>query len=149
MMKQSMVIIILMGIISAGCGGGTSEVGDPQMLLVGDGSKEKTYSVGELKELPASEAVYNGVSYIGVPLAALLTHAGFDPQAIQVVNVEALDGYSVNYDSDLFMREDVLVAYAQIDGDLTADDGTFRMVLPGEEGKLNLRMMVQITVTHK
>ena len=31
-------------------------------------------------------------------------------------------------------------------GDLTADDGSFRMVLPGAEGKLNVRMMVELQV---
>ena len=145
-MKRSIIIFFLLGSLLGACMGSSPTVEDVQRLTVGDGTEQKMYSVAELKELAPSESDFNGVGYIGVPLTELLIDAGFDPQAIQVVKVSASDGYSINYDSDLFMREDVLVAYAQVDGDLTEDDGTFRMVLPGEEGKLNLRMLVEIKV---
>jgi hypothetical protein len=34
-----------------------------------------------------------------------------------------------------FSRDDVIVAFATQDGALTAEDGTFRMVIPDGEGK--------------
>jgi hypothetical protein len=40
--------------------------------------------------------------------------------------------------------DEVIVAYARADGDLSAEDGSFRMVLPGAEGKLNVRMLVEL-----
>jgi hypothetical protein len=61
--------------------------------------------------------------------------------------VIASDGFSVNYDPALFQREDVIVAYQTADSVLAAEDGSFRMVLPGEEGKLNVRMLAEIQVT--
>ena len=58
----------------------------------------------------------------------------------------ASDGFTVNYDTNQVLVDEVIVAYARADGDLIADDGNFRMVLPGEEGKLNVRMLVELQV---
>ena len=59
----------------------------------------------------------------------------------------AVDGYSVNYDPAQVLKDNVLVAYAQVDGNpLSADDGNFRMVLPDEEGKLNVRMLTELHI---
>jgi hypothetical protein len=45
------------------------------------------------------------------------------------------------------LKDNVLVAYALADGSpLTADDGSFRMVLPDEEGKLNVRMLAALQI---
>jgi len=74
----------------------------------------------------------------------LLTDAGIDAQSLKALKAIASDGYSVNYEPALFLREDVILAYAKADGPLDGDDGAFRMVLPGEEGKLNVRMIVEI-----
>jgi hypothetical protein len=41
-------------------------------------------------------------------------------------------------------REDTLVAYARVDGPLGEDEGSFRMVLPDQEGKMNPRELVEI-----
>ena len=79
-----------------------------------------------------------------VSMSFLLQDAGFDPLSLSAVKATAADGYSVNYDAGLFLRDDVLVAIATADGPLAADDGIFRMVLPGEEGKLNLRMLTEL-----
>jgi hypothetical protein len=87
------------------------------------------------------------VTYKGVALPMLLQDAGLDPQVLKAVKAVAADGYSVNYDASLFQRQDVLVAYATADGALTADDGMFRMVLPGQEGKMNVRMLTEIQVS--
>lgn len=39
-----------------------------------------------------------------------------------------------------------IVAYARAGGNLADDDGDFRMVLPGAESKLNVRMLVELQV---
>jgi hypothetical protein len=59
----------------------------------------------------------------------------------------ASDGFTVNYDPSQILKDNVLVAYALADGSgLPADDGSFRMVLPDEEGKLNVRMLVELQI---
>jgi hypothetical protein len=116
---------------------------------VTDGADEYAYSVDDLEKFGAVEEEFMGETYLGVPLQNLLMEAGFDIDSIKTVKAVASDGFSVMYDSTFFTREDVLVAYAISGGDLSKDDGTFRMVLPGEEGKLNLRFMVQLVVEIK
>ena len=76
----------------------------------------------------------------------LLTDAGFDPQALKAVKAVAVDGFTVNYGPELFLLDDTLLGYGSTDGPLTAEDGTFRMVLPEQEGKLNIRMLVKVQV---
>jgi hypothetical protein len=94
--------------------------------------------------LASTKAIFQDTAYIGVSLPVLLQDAGFDPQAVKAVKVVASDGYSVNYDPAIFTRQDAIVAYAQVDGELAEDDGNFRIVLPGAEGKLNLRMLTEV-----
>jgi hypothetical protein len=69
-----------------------------------------------------------------------------DPAQVKAIKAVAADGYSVNYDPSQIFSDDIIVAYARLDGDLTEDDGAFRMVLPGAEGKLNLRMLAEIQI---
>jgi hypothetical protein len=145
-MKSHIPKIILLALLLVACSSSTSG-GDGSTLLVTDGTTEKTFSVADLKELPMTEATFNEVTYVGVSLGALLEEAGFSPGDLSAVKATASDGYSVNYDSGLFTREDVIVAYETVDGSLTEDDGTFRMVLPGEEGKLNIRMLAELKVS--
>ena len=140
-MKKSMFLMILLALLLAACGGSSSESGaENTTLTVG----EKTYTVDDLKALPPTEAVFNDVTYVGVVLSDLLADAGVDASGLTAVKAIASDGYSMNYEPALFTRSDVILAYAQADGPLTDDDGTFRMVLPGEEGKLNVRQLVEI-----
>jgi hypothetical protein len=56
----------------------------------------------------------------------------------------ASDGFTANYESALYSREDTLVAYATVDGPFGEEDGNFRMVLPDQGGKLNPRQLVEI-----
>jgi hypothetical protein len=119
----------------------------PDSLRVTDGSKEASYTVADLEGMAASEATFNEVTYEGVVLSALLADAGFEAATLRAVKATAADGYSVNYAPALFQRQDVLVAYATVDGPLAEEDGIFRMVLPGEEGKLNVRMLTELKVT--
>jgi len=139
-MKSTIFTFILIALLLAACSSPASE-GDVTLLRVTDGTSEKTFSVSDLEKMPITESTFNEVTYVGVTLGLLLEEAGFSPGDLSAVKATATDGYSVNYDPDLFTRDDVIVAYAIVDGALSGDDGTFRMVLPGEEGKLNLRFL--------
>jgi hypothetical protein len=147
-MKSDFLKLILLAVLLVACSsGGTTSEDNGDLLLVTDGTSEKSFSVADLEKLPVTESTFNEVTYVGVSLATLLEEAGFSTGDLSAVKATASDGYSVNYDAALFTREDVIVAYATIDGSLTEDDGTFRMVLPGEEGKLNIRFLVELKVT--
>jgi predicted small secreted protein len=149
-MKRALLLGLILGsMVLAACGSAASgaPADMPQALRVTDGTKETSYTVADLQKLDATEATFNEVTYKGVVLSALLADTGFDAGALRAVKASAADGYSVNYDPALFQRQDVLVAYATVDGPLAEEDGAFRMVLPGEEGKLNVRMLSELKVT--
>jgi hypothetical protein len=141
------LIVVSLLVVACGSGGGGVPADMPDSLRVTDGSKEASYTVADLEGMAASEATFNEVTYEGVVLSALLADAGFEAATLRAVKATAADGYSVNYDPALFQRQDVLVAYATVDGPLAEEDGIFRMVLPGEEGKLNVRMLTELKVT--
>lgn len=142
-MKRILLFVTLFTLALAACAPkAAAPAGD--VLKVSDGTVSKTYSVDDLKALGATQASFKGVTYVGVRLTALLQDAGIDPAGLTAVKAVASDGFSANYDAAFFGAEDTLVAYAAVDGALGADDGTFRMVLPNGEGKLNVRMLVEI-----
>jgi hypothetical protein len=145
-MKSSIIKLVLLALLLVACSSTTSQ-NDGASLVVTDGTTGKSFSVADLEKLPVTESTFNEVTYIGVSLGTLLEEAGFSPGDLSAVKATATDGYSVNYDPGLFTREDVIVAYSTTDGPLTEDDGTFRMVLPGEEGKLNIRMLGELKVS--
>lgn len=140
------LIAVMLIVLLAGCGSGdntaanSAETGGMPILTVGS----KTYTAAVLESMPQAEAAFKGVTYVGVPVADLLADAGYDLGSLQAVKAVASDGYTVNYEPDQLSPANVIVAYAQADGVLTADDGDFRMVLPDQEGNLNLRMMVEL-----
>jgi hypothetical protein len=140
--------LILLSLVMVGCAAKSTPApaaaGD--QLKVGDGAITKTYAVADLQALPASTAAFKDVTYKGVTLKALLADAGFKLEEVKAVKAVASDGFSANYDSSIFTRDDVLVAYATQDGALTADDGTFRIVIPNGDGKQNVRMLVDIQI---
>lgn len=113
-------------------------------LLVSGGEINKTYSRADLEALTATQSTFKEVIYKGVTVAALLENAGFDLAAIKAVKAVASDGYTVNYDTSQVLAEDVIVAYATADGELVEEEGSFRMVLPNAEGKLNVRMLAEL-----
>jgi hypothetical protein len=115
-------------------------------LQVTDGDQTKAYTIADLQSLPSAEASFEGVAYTGVPLLTLLNDAGYAPDGLAAVKAIASDGFSATYDPTLFQREDVLVAYAQADGPLAEEDGVLRMVVPDGEGKMNVRMLVELQV---
>lgn len=115
-------------------------------LLVSGGESSKSYTRADLETLPATQATFKDVTYVGVTVSALLQDAGVDPAQIKALKAVASDGFTMNYDPGQVQGEDILVAYARADGELAAEDGAFRMVLPGAEGKLNVRMLVELQI---
>jgi hypothetical protein len=155
-LNSQLVAVLMIGIILTtgltGCSPQTPAAeqvaapGDTAGLLVSGGNEPVAYSLADLEGMPATQAFFNDVEYIGVVVSTLLQESGFDLESIKAVKAVASDGFSVNYDPSQFLRPDFLVAYAQVNGELSKEDGNFRMVLPEAEGKLNLRMMVELQV---
>jgi len=147
MMKRILLVLLVLVLALSACGGSKdAPEGAQNSLVVTDGTSQKSYTAQDLAKLSVSESAFNEVTYKGVSLPVLLTDAGFDAGALKAVKAVASDGYSMNYDPALFQRQDVLVAFATSDGPLAEEDGVFRMVLPGEEGKLNVRMLAELKV---
>jgi hypothetical protein len=147
-MKRLILGILLFALILTGCSQATATPATTQTkLAVSGGSITKSYSAADLQKLGSTKATFKDVEYVGVTISALLKDAGFDLSQVKAVKAVASDGFAVNYEPALFNKEDTLLAYARSDGALTADDGIFRMVLPGQEGKLNARKVVEIQVT--
>ncbi len=142
-MKRTFFIILVLALILAAC---APKAAAPSgaALKVTDGTIVKTYSVDDLKALGSVQASDKGIGYVGVQLKVLLQDAGIDPTRLSAVKAVASDGFTVNYDPPQFLADDTLVAYAQADGPMTAADGTFRMVLPDQGGKLNPRLLIEI-----
>lgn len=149
MKRFTIVMLILFVALLTACASSapqdTSSETVPSLLITG-GDTSKTYTRTDLEALAASQAVFKDVSYIGVRVSALLEDAGFTPDEVKAVKAIASDGYIVNYDPAQVLAADVIVAYARTDGDLAQEDGSFRMVLPGAEGKLNVRMLSELQV---
>ena len=115
-------------------------------LLVSGGETSKSYTRADLEALPATQATFKDVTYVGVNVSALLQDAGFDPAQVKAIKAVASDGYAVNYDPGQVLGDDIILAYARADSDLAEEDGAFRLVLPGAEGKLNARMLVELQI---
>ena len=148
-MSRVRLIVGLVVLLLSACTAGNIERNAIEKLIVTDGVDEAIYSVDDLKKISKIEEDFLEETYLGVPLPDLLAVAGFEVDNVKSIKAVAADGYSVLYDSTIFTREDVLVAYAKTEEPLSKDDGTFRMVLPGEEGKLNLRILVELFVEYK
>jgi hypothetical protein len=147
--RRAFLFIFVLVLLATACAGATAEPVSSQAndaLLVIGNTPEKRYTVEDLKSLDAAQASFRDVIYVGVPLSTLLRDAGFDPQTVKAVKAVAVDGFSANYDPGLANKADTLVAYARVDSSLADDEGTFRMVLPDQEGKLNVRQLVEIQV---
>lgn len=142
-MKRTLFVILVLAFVLAAC---APKAAAPEgaALKVTDGTIVKTYTVDELKALGSVQASDKGIAYVGVQLKVLLQDAGIDPTRLSAVKAVASDGFTANYDPTQFMADDTLVAYAQADGPMTAADGTFRMVLPDQGGKLNPRLLTEI-----
>lgn len=139
--------LLLMIALLTACAQSQPAAAPAQTLLVtSDGKDGKTFTAQDLQALGEAKATFREVEYVGAHLAGVIQAAGFDPQAIKAVKAVAVDGFSANYDPALFLREDSLVSYARSGGALAEDEGTFRMVLPDQEGKLNVRQLVELRI---
>lgn len=114
------------------------------VLIVTDGTMEQAYTREDLEALGAVEIDNGDAVYVGVLLKTLLEDAGIDASAISAVKALAIDGFSSNYGPDLFLADTTLVAYARADGPLAANEGDFRMVLPGQSGSMNARLLSKL-----
>jgi hypothetical protein len=144
-MKRYLLGILILVLLLAACAQAKPPAGGTDLKVSG-GATNKSYSTADLQSLSDAKASFKDVEYVGVPLLDLLRDAGFDPAQAKAVKVIAVDGFTVNYEPALFTKADTLVAYARADGPLGEEDGVFRMVLPGQEGKLNPRQVVEIQV---
>ena len=149
-MKKTLFTLIAAVLVLVACAPAAGQdAGAPAgaALLVKVGETQQSFNAEDLGALPAGEATFKDVAYRGVTVSALLETLSVDPAAVKALKAVAADGYSVNYDPAQVLKESVLVAYALADGSpLPADDGNFRMVLPDEEGKLNVRMLVELQI---
>jgi DMSO/TMAO reductase YedYZ molybdopterin-dependent catalytic subunit len=142
-MKRLLLLVMVFALALTACAPKTQDVA-ANVLKVTDGTLSKTYTADQLKALGGVQATIQGVTYVGVPLTVLLQDAGINSTKLTAVKAVAIDGFTANYDSTLFSREDTIVAYARVDGPLGEEDAPFRMVLPDEGGKMNPRQLTEI-----
>jgi hypothetical protein len=142
-MSRILFILLTLVLVVSACAP-KATVASGTTLQVTFGETHKTYTLDMLKALGETQATFNDVTYIGVPLTTLLADAGIDPASLSAVKVVAVDGFSSNYNPALFNLPDTLVAYARLDGPLADEELPFRMVLPDQEGKINVRMLSEI-----
>lgn len=142
-MKRTLFALLVLVLFTTACGQKATSA--PSVTLtVSMGDVVKTYSLEDLQMLGNSEASFESVNYIGIPLAILLEDAGFDPASLSAVKAVASDGFTANYDPAIFNLPDTLIAYARADGPLSKTEAPFTMVIPNQPGRMNVRMVVEI-----
>lgn len=147
-MQRLLILISALALASAGACSSNDGGSTATELIVSGGEASETYSSDDLDALGAVESEFNGTAYAGVPVDALLEDAGFDTESVRAVKAVASDGFTANYDPAELFGEGIIVAYALADGsDMSGEDGSFRMVLPDAEGRLNVRMLIELQVT--
>lgn len=148
-------LILLAALLLAACGpAGQASPTPPQeastpgvILTITGGEAEQSFTLEQLQALPVTEVESADGQFVGVRLSDLLAEAGFDLQTIVTVQAVAVDGFSSTYPPDLFTRQDAVLAYARKGGNLNADEAPLRMVIPGEGGRMQPRMVNRIEVT--
>ena len=145
---KRLVLLALALVMVGGCGPGEAAPPAPadSVLTVQGGDIERVYTLAQLQALTATNVESDAGSFTGVRLRDLLTDAGFDLEGIVTVRVVALDGFSSTYDAALFTREDAVLAYARAEGALDDDEQPLRMVIPGQEGRMQPRQVTRIEV---
>lgn len=146
MKRKLFALLTFLLVVSLFACGGEEPAATDAVLMVSGGDVEETYSAADLRALPATTVTVEGVTYRGASLPALLEDAGFNLGQIATVEAVADDGFSATYEPELFTREDAVVAYERADGDLAGDEQPFRMALPEQPGRLNVRMLVRLEV---
>lgn len=137
------VLLLSLALVVA-CGANAPADDVTTALVVVAGDTETHYTAEQLAALEQATVDAEGSTYVGVPLAALLQDAGIDPAQAATVSAIASDGFSATYEGELVLDEQTIVAYATEGGDLAGDDGAFRMVLPDQPGRMNVRMLARI-----
>lgn len=143
----ALIVVMLLAACAPTANVATEAPAAEDALLVTVGENQQSFTMEDLQALPSTEASFKGVAYKGVTISVLLEAAGIQLDGINAIKGVATDGYSANYDTTQILKDNVILAYALADGSpLTADDGNFRLVLPDEEGKLNLRMLAELQI---
>lgn len=140
--------VLLLAVLSA-CGDAASGGDEPTngaTLKLVTGGGETDYTREELEALGQVTVEAEGNAYVGVRLADLLQDAGVDPAQLGTVTSVAADGFSAEYDGELVRHSQTIVAYATTEGELAGDEQPFRMVLPEQPGRMNVRMLERIEV---
>ena len=138
--------IILVTVLAAACAPAVAvspevEVAAEVALELG-GLAEMRLSVEDLEALPMSEAEYTNkdgetTTYQGISFSDLLEEAGVSEYA--TVTLIAADDYSAEIDREtLEACKSCIIAFE--------DDGGLRSVMPGMEGKLQVKDLVKIEV---
>lgn len=152
MKRITFLVLILSMLLLTACASPSAPEAQPgsgasaPTLVVSVGETSKAYTRTDLEALSTIQSSFKDVAYVGVTLTTLLQDAGVDPAQIKAIKAVASDGYTVNYDPGQLLADDIILAYARADGDLAEEDGSFRLVLPGAEGKLNARMLVELQI---
>lgn len=147
-MKHIWIFALLTSLFLVACVSASVPKEDVLTLAVTDGTAIKFYTLSDLQALRQVQVEEKGVIYLGVPILDLLVNADYDPATVVAVQALTSDGFTAVYDQVLIMKSDTLLAYALLDGSLGEDEGPFRMVVPGQTGKLNPRNVVELLVTH-
>ena len=142
------IFILLVSLLLSACGSAPAPEENVPTLIVTNGIANKIYTTADLQKLGQVQVEDKGVTYLGVPLSILLSNAGYDPALIGTVQAVASDGASVEYDLNLIQKPDTVLAYSLLDSPMSNNEGSFRMVLPGQGEKLNPRKVVKLLVTH-
>jgi hypothetical protein len=143
-------VLVLLAVLVAACGGAqTPPAPDEAILTITGGESEQTYTLDQLEALDTVDVESDDGAFIGVPLRDLLADAGFDVEAIESVRLVAVDGFSATYQADRFTRADAVLAYSRAEGELTSEELPLRMVIPGEEGMMQPRMINRIEVSNE
>ena len=143
---KKLILALLVMMLLAACAPAVQQA-PASGLTITVGEEQSTFTAEDLSALTAAESSFKDVVYKGVTAATLLESLSVDPASVKAIKAVAADGFSVNYDPAVVLKDNVIVAYALADGSaMSADDGSFRMVLPDEEGKLNIRMLAELQI---
>lgn len=136
-------LLLLLGSLLVACGS-QQPADDDATLIVVAGDSETAYTRADLEALATANIETDGATYVGVALVDLLRDAGATPEDLETVEAVATDGFRATYEPDLFLNPQTIVAYATLDGDLAGDERPFRMVVPDQPGRMNVRMLARV-----
>jgi hypothetical protein len=125
----------------------TVDPNGPPMLVVSSVDGKQMFGRDDMENLPVVNETLNGVTYKGATAAALLHAAGVDPEALKGVRAVYADGTTLELDVTSLLGGEGLIAYARADGDLTPEDGAFRLVLPKADAAHNLPGLTELQLT--